>query len=273
MSTSDNLKNLPDYERPPVIEVVCGVLFKSLTSMTAPHLGVLWDKFKKDYPKVQEATPLAPVIEGFDGPPKPSKVELTDVPPLPRIWFESATGNGLIQAQRDRFHFNWRRIREEDQYPHYDSVMNGFCEHLAVFEEFLKENDLGSLDVKQCELTYVNHIPRNGLWTSLCEVGRVFPDFSWRTKERFLPELERLNCQTSFLLPEQSGRLHVTMRHGTRRADNVPVLFLELTARGALPNETSAWMWKWFDLAHTWIVSAFADLTSEEAQAIWRRVK
>jgi hypothetical protein len=34
-------ENLPKYQNPPVVEVVCGILFKPLDKLLAPHLGML----------------------------------------------------------------------------------------------------------------------------------------------------------------------------------------------------------------------------------------
>lgn len=79
-------KHFPDYKKPPVIEVVCGVHFKSINNLLAPHLGLLWDKFKAEYPICQEVAPLAPVIEQFEGE-KQIRFDFQEVPLLPRIWF------------------------------------------------------------------------------------------------------------------------------------------------------------------------------------------
>ena len=58
-------KNFPDFKNPPVIEVVCGIHFKSLNNLLAPHLGLLWEKYKSEYPFCQEVAPIAPAIERF----------------------------------------------------------------------------------------------------------------------------------------------------------------------------------------------------------------
>lgn len=41
-------KTLPDYDRPPVIEVVSGIMFQPIKALAGPYLGVLWEKFKPD---------------------------------------------------------------------------------------------------------------------------------------------------------------------------------------------------------------------------------
>ena len=115
-------KNLPDYESPPVIEVVCGILFKSIDKLLAPYFGLLWEKYKPEYPICREVSPLTSVIERFDEPPRVD-LQLADVPPLPRIWFVHKNDNGIIQIQRDRFLHNWKKVRPQDEYPRYPQVI------------------------------------------------------------------------------------------------------------------------------------------------------
>jgi hypothetical protein len=148
-----------------------------------------------------------------------------------------------------------------------------FRDHLSRFQLFLHEVGLGTPEMFQYELTYVNHIPQGDGWTKVDDLGKVFPDFSWRVgTHRFLPQPERINWQTSFVLPNRAGRLHMTIRRGIRRTDGHPLLLFELTARGIGSDKSPEGMWAWFDLAHDWIVLGFADLTGGEVQKnIWRR--
>ena len=50
---------LPSYKRPPVDEVVCGFRFERLRGLKVPHIGLLWEKFRNEYPTVQHAIPIA----------------------------------------------------------------------------------------------------------------------------------------------------------------------------------------------------------------------
>src|SRR5260370_28834038 len=86
---------LPEYNNPLVNEVVCGVLFESIKTLFAPHLGLLWERFKSDYPTCQEVPPLVPAIETFDRPSgqTPLSIELSELPSLPRVWFVHSGGN------------------------------------------------------------------------------------------------------------------------------------------------------------------------------------
>ena len=129
-------RGLPDYETPPVIEVVCGILFKSIKALLAPHFGLLWEKYKSDYSICREVIPLTPMIENFDER-HPIDLQITDVPPLPRIWFVHKNDNGIVQIQRDRFLHNWKKAKPEDEYPRYPKVIELFKDRFSKFQLFL----------------------------------------------------------------------------------------------------------------------------------------
>jgi uncharacterized protein (TIGR04255 family) len=270
-------KILPDYESPPVIEVVAGITFQPMKALTGPYLGVLWEKFKPKYQRIREVAALLPVIERFDEAQAeetfPFGDAIGEIISIPRTWFETSDGNGLIQVQRDRFLHNWKKEKDTDKYPHYDYVIDNFRRCLETFEQFLEENKLGSIQLLQNELTYINHIPQGEGWTTFSDIKNVFPDFSWRSsEERFLPDPEVISWQTSFLLPDRSGRLHESIRLGKRRKDGCPVFLLELTARGIGNDKSRSAMWSWFDIAHEWIVRGFTDITGERLhKTVWRR--
>src|SRR5437762_5745279 len=84
---------LPEFDNPPVNEVVCGVLFKSIDTLLTPYLGVLWERFKREYPTCQEVPPIIPVIEQFGDGPALNRHAFAEIPPLPRAWFVHENGN------------------------------------------------------------------------------------------------------------------------------------------------------------------------------------
>jgi uncharacterized protein (TIGR04255 family) len=152
------LPNFPEYENPPIIEVVCGILFKPLEKLLVPHFGVLWEKFNPEYSRCEEQPLLMPIIEAFER--SPQTIEISNIPPLPRIWFVHENDNGIIQIQRDRFLHNWRKVRPGDEYPRYRNVLQNFQKYLSGFEEFLKAVDLEEIVPLQYELTYIDLIPQ-----------------------------------------------------------------------------------------------------------------
>lgn len=254
------LNSLPSYKKPPLIEVVCGIVFKRIEQFKAPHLGLFWEKIRDEYPTCEHAPPLGLDAEPWD---------LANL--LPRLWFVNQRDNELIQLQNDRFLYNWRKKHEDDPYPRYGIVAKAFKANLDIFQEFLKEEGLGMLNPTACELTYVNHILKGQGWESLAEINNVLPDLNWRSDNgRFLPEPLSLGWQTTFALPDDKGRLHVNLLQG--QIDDRPVLRLDITARWLGVNESLDTIWGWFDVAHEWIVRGFTDLTSREIQStIWER--
>ena len=266
--------SLPEYESPPLIEVVFGIQFRKLDKLLAPHVGLLWEKFREEYSTCRELPPIAPVVERFGGKGE-TEVEISEVPPLPRIWFERPDGTGIIQVQRDRFLHNWKTTGPGDEYPRYHSVSKRFLQYMEKFKNFVEESGLGVLNLTQYDLTYVNHILKGEGWEDLADLGSIFPDFSWgKRKDRFLPVFSDVNWQSTVDLPEKSGRLRIGIRSGNRQEDGFPLVRFELAARGVGSDKSEEGMRDWFDTAHEWIVRGFTDLTSEEIQEkIWRRTQ
>jgi len=265
----------PEFDNPPVNEVVCGVLFKSLEQLLTPYLGLLWESYKGDYSTCQETPPLIPIVETFgEGRPR-NKPEFTEIPPLPRVWFVHKHGNGIIQVQRDRFLHNWRKLKAETMYPRYCQVIGMFLDHFGTLQRFLDQHKLGSIEPLQYEMTYVNHIYQSDGRATNADVGQIFADFVWRTTQaRFLPDPEGINWRTTFVLPDRAGRLHVSIQNAESREDNRPLYVFELTVRGIGKDSELSKIKDWFDLAHQWIVRSFADLTNEKIQKeIWRRTR
>jgi uncharacterized protein (TIGR04255 family) len=253
---------LPEYENPPVAEVVTGVYFRKIP-LQLPHFGLLWKQFQHDYPRFEEAPPLITTIEQSDTP---------DFP-MPRVWFLSRDETGVIQVQNSYFLANWRRVKADDAYPRYHRVMEQYRDRLGRFSAFLESQSLPEIEPVHYEMTYVNHIPQGDGWNDLGDIGRVLPDLSWRKEPvRFFSGHETLNCVWGFSLPKGMGRLRVSVKTARRRADDVPVLIMELTAKGKPEASASLDAWNWYSVAREWIVRGFADLTSSEVQeTVWKR--
>ena len=262
---------LPDYENPPVIEVVCGAQFEPLKGFTSTAFGTFWQTVRKEYPRAEDQPPLSPVIEKPDvTQTQPFSASLT--PPLRRVFLIGAQPNWLVQIQEDRFLHNWRKLSDEDVYPHYPEVSKRFWSAWSRFCRFCLSEEIERPRVKQLEMTYVNHIAEGEGWENLSEIGAVFPDVSWRHARAFLPSPESLQWASTFILPDAQGRMHVAIRRALRVKDNAPVLLCELTVRGAPASNDDKAMATWFDLAREWIVRAFADLASHKIQTeVWRR--
>ncbi len=265
-------KILPEYDNPPLTEVVCGVTFQPLDNFIATHFGILWGIYQPDFPKVEELAPLASPIEIIEGQEYEANLNFTNIPPLPRQMFISQDARNIIQIQRDRFIFNWRKLELNDTYPRYEKVFDEFKDKLGKFNGFL-ENSQMQIVPAQYELTYVNQIEENDLWKTNKDLINIFPKFQSNIETGLiLKEPETINSRISFLLPNKMGRLYATIKTGAvRKANNKKVIILDLTVRG-FNRKNLTEMSNWFEVAREWIVKGFTDLTGDKIQKeVWKR--
>ncbi len=266
-------RTLPDYERPPVVETYLGVQFIPLEKFSISHFGLYWAKIREEYPTSQIQPPLSPAIEQFGAAQfKPAKlgVELVTVPEV-RCWFIEKSGSMLTQIQRDRFLHNWRKLKPEDTYVHYDKVKPRFAHEWTRFCEFLKEADIGQPEINQCEMTYVNHIEVGKGFKSYDELNKVIGYWCNNPSANLLEAPESVNIAARYLLPENKGRLHIQMQPAIRQQDAKEILQLNVTARGKPSATELADILAWFDLGHEWIVKGFTDFTAKPMHEFWGR--
>jgi uncharacterized protein (TIGR04255 family) len=189
------------------------------------------------------------------------------------MWFVNEERNMLIQLQDDKFYFNWRRMQQEETYPRYNTIIEAFKTNLGIFQNFLDEEKLGSVNPQKCELTYINHIPVKEGWESLGKISEIFRDVAWSLNERFLPPPTGLGGNVVFPLPNGYGRLNVTLQNASRKIDKLPIFIFQLTATGLGADKSMDAVWEWFGVAHEWIVRGFTDLTEGSIQKdIWQRI-
>lgn len=265
---------LPEYENPPLIEVVFGIQFKEFTELKSPHIGAFWEKIGRvEYPGFEEKTPLSHIVEIYEesqGESTEPKVVMLKDPPLPRFFFISKDQRHLVQLQRDRFLQNWRKIGEGTQYPRYDYLCPEFAKSWELFRGFVEDQAIGELQADQYELTYVNHIEQGDGWTDEEDIEEVFPWFRCKVKRTSSAALERIAWRRIYRFPGNAGRLHVSMHQAMTITKKTPVLVLNLTARGFAEGGLT----DWFGMAHESIVRVFTDLTGHSVQEkVWKRKK
>jgi uncharacterized protein (TIGR04255 family) len=264
------------FEFPPVAETVLGVQFAPIRKLTAPYQGLFWSKVRRRYPVQEVHPPLAPAppeaFKGMVGIPG-VRVEITTEPDA-RCWFIDETTTQLIQVQRDRFVRNWRKgLPPNDEYPTYERLRPRFEQDWGLFLDFLNEEDLGKAEVHQCEITYINHIELGTAgWDALGDMHKILTIMGEPLPRSFLPRPEMFVLNTSFVMGNGEGRLHVGLDPAIRALDRKQVVQLTLTARGTPKSPSTGDVLQWFDLGHEWVVQGFADLTAAEMQRIWRRL-
>lgn len=267
---------LPEFDRPPVSEVVLAVAFEPLPALQTPQLGVIWDRrFRADFPKTQQQPPYDPPVERFHMASEAPRIsfQVGGMMPAPRLWLLDETESHLIQVQANWFARNWRRLRPEDEYPRYDQLCTEFEAHLTAFAEEVAAMGLGELHPTQCEVTYVNTIESGRTWQDHAEMFKVL-SLLRAPEAGFLCAQEESRFAAQYIISEddrQRGRLHVVAEPVFRLADRSPAITLNLTARGAPLSADVDGILEFLDLGREWIVRGFVDLTTEEAQSEWGR--
>ena len=259
---------LPDYSNPPVIEVVFGIQFRELKGLSTPFLGRFWETLGiDDFPTFKEMPELPHVVEKDNPMHFQDRPEITtyQIPPLPRLFFFDKTQSHLVQLQRDRLLTNWRKTSIESEYPRYRTLYPKFEATYSRFLDFIAHLQIGTVEPDQFELTYVNHIKREGKWENLRNIESVFPGFRCCTNDAFLPEPEKISWRRIYRFPSNEGRLYATVNEAFDAEGN-KVYVLNMTARGYKGGSIQ----EWFNQAHEWIVRGFSDLTDEKIQAeLW----
>jgi uncharacterized protein (TIGR04255 family) len=261
----------PEFERPPLNEVVIGVQFEPLKDLHVAHLGLYWSRIRHRYPFTEEQPPLPPQVEPPGVTAQVPAISFQSGPFMPRSWFLDATKNELIQLQSDRFLRNWRQIEGTEPYPRFPFLIKRFKEEWESFLVFLNEEGLGPPSVNQCELIYINHLEPGFGWNDYSELGKVFTMLRTPGGSGFLPAPELLNWESRYKLPQERGRLHVQLQPVFRARDLKLILSFNLTARGSPAQSTADRLFAWFDLAHEWVVKGFDQLTEPTMHQFWKK--
>lgn len=265
---------LPEFERPPLIEVVCGLQFQALALQTV-HLGDFWQAMRDRYPSFEDHLPLANIFDDNDRGARIEQEEiLLDMPPLRRVFYVDETKNFLLQLGASKFLANWRKLRDPDAYPRFDAAYARLTEGWSKFREYAARNELGSIRLNQYELTYINHILDETSGTVPDQASELFTFFGWPDLhlELFEPSPRGIQLRFQARFKKARGSLSIALQRGARVPDGRRVFILELTARGPAA-EDGADRDGWFAFAHEAIVQTFSSLTTEKAHKNWGRIR
>ncbi len=273
MSNSATMGQLPDYKTPPVVETILGVQFQPLPGLKNGHLGAFWKTLDvAEWPTISDAPPLPSQFErfaeSFQWTPG-IQLQFTQ-DPASRLQISNRDGDGMIQLQNGRLHFNWLG-KHGVEYPRYEKVREGFVGTLQRFIDFLAEEKLGELRANQWEVTYLNHIPQGTVWNTPDDWTFFRPLASVPTAEAAIHN-ESFDGQWHFVIRDQLGRLHVQWQHATKpELEKQEIIALTFTARGPIEQGADAMrsILAGLDLGRRTIVCSFKDFMSDAANNYW----
>lgn len=264
-------EHLPDFEAPPLNEVVLGVQFAPPLGYQQIYAGEVWNLYRDEFPKVEEQPYIAPVFETFGFPSKhQAQIGLFTGASHDRFWFLRPDGDELVQFQQDRLLHNWRKVGEgANEYPRFESMIRRFRGELEQLQAYMNGLSPQDLAINQCEISYINHIvpsDNQGLiasdWLRFVSFGNANPDdFSLGFRE-VIPDVEG----------KPRGRLICDASLGIN-ADGQRIIILALTARGVPKSIDIESSFEFLAMGRELIVCKFAEITTDEAHDKWRRVR
>jgi uncharacterized protein (TIGR04255 family) len=271
-----SLHTHPRFDKPPVIETVLSVEFSPLPGWQIPFFGLYWATIRDRYPKQSTQPALPSQIENLSDeymPPRRLVVDLSSSSFSSlleaRCWFYNEEETELIQIQRDRFIFNWKKGLVDQAYPRYENLRPIFEHEWNHFGDFVTSNNLGKPEVKQCEITYINHIEVGVGWKNYEELSSVLAPWSGAKSGTHLPNLEDVQIIARYRLPDGRGRVYVQTLPGIRNTDHKEIMQLTITARGRPSSSDPTSVFEWFDIAQPWVSETFVEITTEQMHSIW----
>lgn len=278
--------DLPDFKRPPLIEVVLGVQFSELRAYRTQHTGLLWgSRFRADFPICKERRAIDAAFETFGSgaPRQPGlQLEIGPGPAVPRMWFIKEDDSELVQVQADRFLHNWRRAKEHAEYPRYEKIRGRFFSELSGVQSFFEEEGIGAIEPNQCEVTYVNHIELDDGSDPGWQLVRIFNflsslDAGESKGTSPLPKFEEGGFALNYVFndPEDDEprvRVHVEAQPAIT-GEGLRVCRLALTARGSPAAPSFQGVADTLDLGRDAVVRTFTNITTSEMHERWERIQ
>lgn len=264
--------HLPDFRSPPLTEVVIGVQFAPLPGYSFPFLSGLYERFKREYPKITEQPLLPPQFEmfgggGFVG---SHQIEFGPMPLQNRTWLVSERDDHLLQIQPDRFMMNWRAnpLSEKNDYPRFEAIFDKFY---AALKEFGEASSLllgSQVNINQAEVSYFNIIELND-FSDVCHWLNVLD----RNAAGAIESLGLSVSEIIFNAEKPIARLHQraqTVYWGN--AGERKGVQLEITFRGGAGNISIQDLKDFLFMGREKISLKFLEITTDSAQKSWGRL-
>ena len=270
------IESIVRFNNPPVVEVVAGVSFGAIPPDFGPILSAFWkEKLRDRFPSLQQQPPYSPPDEVFGDQPGLGGITFQFGGPFVegRLWATSVDGTELLQLQSNWFARNWRKVGAGSEYDRWPSRRAALESSLRELQSYLGEIRMDLPSIRQCEVSYVNHIALEGVADGHAGVGHVL--CGQEALSGSLP-VEQATIQARYVIPDDGGRpigrLHVGMSPALDAAGK-PIYVLELTARGKPETPTTEASLVFLDHGRSAINATFVALTTPEMHTAWGRLQ
>lgn len=254
--------NKINFENPPVVEVVLDAQFRELKNFLSKDFATVYDVFKDDFNSHKEMPPLQEIADNFEH----NQIQLqfisASAPDLRRQWFISEDKSQLLQFQTNRFVANWRN-ESGKPYIRFENIKQNYENNFHKLQ-----NLLGSVEVIQAEVTYINHI-KVDVNLSFDEMfEKVFTSFKMIKFDDLESEGMRWSDRYLYDNGRIKGRLTVTTEAYTKLPEKERMVALRLSFKGRSSNDELS---DFFNTGNSLITKMFCDITSDEMHKIWGR--
>lgn len=200
-------RELADFERPPVVEVVLGVQFaESIVDLEV--LAEFAVAIKSEFPNREQVETIPRSSESFSRPPEGPHIAFRlGGPPMPRTWFLSTDRRFLVQLQADRLTLNWRRVEIGDEYPRYAALRPLFDDLRGRLYEILKGLGRATPPVDHVEVSYINELASPDNWGVEAHppLAAMLTTVAEIEADGFLPPPEDVGYMARFRIPPPHG--------------------------------------------------------------------
>lgn len=262
----------PHFDRPPLVEQAIVAVFEPIEHFTIVDYGLFWAELKDEFPVVESTDPAVAQVESFDHPRAPDPtLQLLQSLPLPRAMFRDAVGGELVQLQADRFGFNWSKV-DGGHYPRSEPVMARFENLFERFRSFVAGRGLGSMNLRQCELTNLNIIPVQDFgagYDEMTEALRVDPldlGLPFLRAETYTRSRQHRILGSN---GDSLGRLHTVITPVVSTQDGAKAFRLEFTARSRPSINSLDEMRAFFAVGRDAINGAFCSTVTDKMRERW----
>jgi uncharacterized protein (TIGR04255 family) len=261
----------PTFINPPIVEFVLGAQFSPLVKLTSAHYGRFWDVLGKSWTSPRDNPLIDDQFERFEAIPGSQKwhLRVEPVPLLNRLTLINTTSDRLLQIQPTRFHVNWRKTH--DLKPSYKELIEEFETLFGLFVEFCRDEEVGTIEINQWELTYIDFFAKGEYWETPEDWNRFLPGL-FRDQPPAIVKplrLERREVQWTMEIQPKLGRLHLSAGQGSWRNNANEGLILSMTARGPLLPEHTPTLRDGLDLGHIVAVQQFLEMVDKETKMNW----
>ena len=265
--------HLPDYENPPLNEVVLGVQFAPAQGYQQILAGEVWNLYRANYPLVEEKPPIPPAFElfgasAYGGIPNFGIGVLTEAQ-HDRFWFLAKDKNEIIQFQQDRLLHNWRKLdKGANDYPRFDKMIENFTKELQLLEEYFSKLKPQHIICNQAEISYVNHIrmPKSGERSKISD---------WLRAISFNDEPDDIYASARKIITSPEGKPTSRLTYEATANSTVEgnkLLALTLTVRGAPADSTTASALDFLKIGREKIIMEFDSITTASAHKLWEKL-